>query len=165
MLGTSRSGGKEKGKNRSRRLDGCLYFKPKAVFEIAWVFLTTFWCFYTNSMRYFVQIQHEFPTAGHLVLWKPYPWVKILKNMVKVARYSVSGSIPPKFEDKLRRQKQSFGKIATAVVLDEDENLLWSGLQRHRSCHSNEVTALGTVLRKSFTVAFSSNSSLDFREV
>ena len=44
--------------------------------------------------------------------------------MLKVARYSVSGSIPPKFEDKLRRQKQSFGKIATAVVLDEDENLL-----------------------------------------
>ena len=41
----------------------------------------------------------------------------------KVARYSFSGSIPPKFEHKLRRQKQSFGKIAT-VVLDEDENLL-----------------------------------------
>ena len=33
-------------------------------------------------------------------------------------------SIPPKFEHKLRRQKQSFGKIATTVVLDEDENLL-----------------------------------------
>ena len=43
---------------------------------------------------------------------------------VKVARYSISGSIPPKFEHKLRRHKQSFGKIATTVVLDEDENLL-----------------------------------------
>ena len=42
---------------------------------------------------------------------------------VKVARYSFSGSIPPKFEHKLRHQKQSFGKIATTVVLDEDENL------------------------------------------
>ena len=43
---------------------------------------------------------------------------------IKVARYSFSGSIPPKFEHKLRRQKQSFGKIATTVVLDKDENLL-----------------------------------------
>ena len=42
---------------------------------------------------------------------------------LKVARYSFSGSIPPKFELKLRRQKQSFGKIATTVVLDKDENL------------------------------------------
>ena len=59
-----------------------------------------------------------------------------------MARYSFSGSIPPKFEHKLRRQKQSFGKIATTVVLDKDENLLWSGLQWHRSCHSKEMTLL-----------------------
>ena len=44
--------------------------------------------------------------------------------MLKVARYSFSGSIPPKFEHKLRRHKQSFGEIATTAVLDEDENLL-----------------------------------------
>ena len=43
---------------------------------------------------------------------------------LKEARYSFSGSIPPKFEHKLRRHKQSFGKIATTVVLDKDENLL-----------------------------------------
>ena len=43
---------------------------------------------------------------------------------LKVARYSFSGSIPPKFEQKLRRHKQRFGKIATTVVLDKDENLL-----------------------------------------
>ena len=43
---------------------------------------------------------------------------------LKVARYSFSGPIPPKFEHKLRHHKQSFGKIATTVVLDEDENLL-----------------------------------------
>ena len=47
---------------------------------------------------------------------------KIVK--IKVARYSFSGPIPPKFEHKLRRHKQSFGKIATTVVLDKDENLL-----------------------------------------
>ena len=42
----------------------------------------------------------------------------------KVARYSFSRSIPPKFERKLRRHKQRFGKIDTTVVLDKDENLL-----------------------------------------
>ena len=67
-------------------------------------------------------------------------------TFIKVARYSFSGSIPPKFEHKLRHQKQSFGKIATTVVLDKDENLFWSGLQRHRSCHSNEMTLLPILL-------------------
>ena len=43
---------------------------------------------------------------------------------LKVARYSLSGSIPPKFEHKLRRHKQRFGKIAATVASDEDENLL-----------------------------------------
>ena len=47
-----------------------------------------------------------------------------VNSVLKVARYSFSGSIPSKFEHKLRRLKQSFGKIATTVVLDEDENLL-----------------------------------------
>ena len=42
----------------------------------------------------------------------------------KVARYSFPGPIPPKFEHKLRRHKQSFEKIATTVELDKDENLL-----------------------------------------
>ena len=46
------------------------------------------------------------------------------KISVKVARYSFSGPIPPKFEHKLRRRKQSFGKIDTTVVLDKDENLV-----------------------------------------
>ena len=69
-----------------------------------------------------------------------------LNSPIKVARYSFSWPIPPKFEHKLCRHKQSFGKIATTVVLDEDENLLWSGLQRHRSCHSNEMTLLPILL-------------------
>ena len=43
---------------------------------------------------------------------------------LKVARYSFSRSIPPKFERKLRRHKQGFGKIDTTVVLDKEENWL-----------------------------------------
>ena len=45
-------------------------------------------------------------------------------SLLKVARYSFPGPIPPKFEHKTRHHKQSFGKIATTVVLDKDENLL-----------------------------------------
>ena len=80
--------------------------------------------------------------------------------------------MPPKFEHKLRRHRQMFEKIATTVVLDKNENLLSSGLQRRWSCHSNGMTplpilltALGTVLPKSFVEAFSSNSHLNVREV
>ena len=53
----------------------------------------------------------------------------VVKRSIKVTRYSFLGSIPPKFEHKLRRHKQIFGKIATTVVLDKDDNLLSSGLQ------------------------------------
>ena len=49
---------------------------------------------------------------------------KYYNGLFKVTRYSFSGSIPRKFEHKLRRHKQRFGKIATTVVLDKDENLL-----------------------------------------
>ena len=52
------------------------------------------------------------------------PNFEIFYQNFKVARYSFSGSIPPKFERKLRRHKQRFGKINTTVVLDKDENLL-----------------------------------------
>ena len=48
----------------------------------------------------------------------------LIQHLLKVARYSFSRPIPPKFEHKLRGHKQSFGKIAAAVVLDKDENLL-----------------------------------------
>ena len=34
------------------------------------------------------------------------------------------GSIPPTFEHRLRRYKQRFGKTATTVISDKDENLL-----------------------------------------
>ena len=61
-------------------------------------------------------------------------------KLIKVARYSFSGSIPPKFERKPRRYLQRFWEINTTVVLEKDETFLWSGLQWHRSCHSNEMT-------------------------
>ena len=44
---------------------------------------------------------------------------------MQMAQYSFSETIPAKFEHKLvRRHKQTFGKIATTVVVDKDENLL-----------------------------------------
>ena len=72
------------------------------------------------------------------------------RESLKVARYSFSRPIPPKFEHKIRCHKQSFGKIATTIVLNKDENLLWSWLQWHRSCHSNEMTQLPILLTKLF---------------
>ena len=66
-----------------------------------------------------------------------------------MARYSFLGSILPKIEHKLRRHKQrSIWKIATTV----DQNLLWSGFQWHRSCHSNEMTLLPILLAAVFLV-------------
>ena len=59
-----------------------------------------------------------------------------------MVRYSFSRSIPLKFERKLCRHKQRFGKIDTTVVLNKDETLLWSGLQWHWRCHSNKMTPL-----------------------
>ena len=67
-------------------------------------------------------------------------------GIFKVAWYSFSGSISPKFEHKVRLHKQRFEKIATTVVLEKDENLLWLGLQRHPSCHSDEMTLLPILL-------------------
>ena len=50
--------------------------------------------------------------------------VRLVWGPVKVARYSFSGSIPPKFEHKLRRHKERFGRIAATIVLDKDEHSL-----------------------------------------
>ena len=48
-------------------------------------------------------------------------------SRLNVARYSFSGSIPLKFERKLRRHKQRFGKSDITVVLDKDIGV--AGLQ------------------------------------
>ena len=42
--------------------------------------------------------------------------------MKRQVRYSFSGSISPKFEHKLRGHKERFGKIASTIVLINDEN-------------------------------------------
>ena len=104
----------------------------------------------TQQIRY-LNVYLAFP-----FIHKPYIYYRITNALgflwanylfsLKVARYSFPGPIPPMFEHKLRSHKQSFEKIATTVVLDKDENLLWSGLQRHRSCHSNEMTLLPILL-------------------
>ena len=39
-------------------------------------------------------------------------------------RPGFSGTIPSKFEHKLRRHKQRFEKITTTAVLDKEENFL-----------------------------------------
>ena len=106
-----------------------------------------------NSL-YFKQVPSKYSRLVGYVLVLVWGRIKVLRwfkkfgvfAVFKVVRYSFKGPIPLKFEHKLRRHKQSFGKIATTVVLDEDENLLWSGLQRHQSCHSNEMTLLPILL-------------------
>ena len=55
-------------------------------------------------------------------------------EQVKVARDSFSGSIPPKFEHKLRRHKQSFGKITTTVAL------------QMKICYDQSCNGIGVVI-------------------
>ena len=98
-------------------------------------------------------------------------------QLSKVARYSFSGSIRPKFEHKLRPHKQSwFGKIATTIVLDKDEICQDQGCNNigvviatkwhHYLFYLQQYfSALGSVLPKSFTGASSCNSRLNVHEV
>ena len=98
----------------------------------------------------------------------------VFLTFVKVAQYSFSGSIPPKFEHKLPCQKQRFGKIATIILLDRSNydqgyNDI-AVIIATKWCYylfylQQYFLALGTVLPKSFTGAFSSNSRLNVREV
>ena len=94
----------------------------------------------------------------------------------KVARWRFSESIALTFEHKLRRHLQWLGKITNTAVLNKDENLLWSRLQRLRSCYSNEMMPLSILLAAvflgtgncSFKIVqrrFSSNSHLDVRNL
>ena len=101
--------------------------------------------------------------------------IRQVNSVLKVARCGFSGSIPPKFEHKLSCHKQRFRKIATTVVSDKDENLLWLGLQRHQSYNSSEMKLLPILLAAVYlgTRSYSSkivyasfffNSGLDVRE-
>ena len=55
--------------------------------------------------------------------------LQIIREFEKVQggwmdRPGFSGTIPSKFEHKLRRHKQRFEKITTTAVLDKEENFL-----------------------------------------
>ena len=118
-------------------------FFPKswsAVFSQVWQSSIFKFCVYklAEAVRY-LKFTWEFVIIGRGCL-----------VLLKVARHSFSGLIPLKFERKLSRHKQRFGKINTTVVLDKDEKLLWSRLQWHRSCHSNEMTPLPILLATIF---------------
>ena len=67
------------------------------------------------SLSFFVERNRE---TGYNHIW----WST---STIKMARYSFSGSIPPKFEHKLLRHGTKIsGKITTTIVLDKDEKLL-----------------------------------------
>ena len=52
--------------------------------------------------KIFVKVQWEFPTAGHLVFWKPCPWVKIPKKMLCAStKNSCPKILKPSFENRL----------------------------------------------------------------
>ena len=81
---------------------------------------------YANKLNWLKNICKKNYFSQHFDLCKnnlKASW-ELIGMLVKVARYSFSGPKPPKFEHKVRRHKQSFGKIATTVVLDNDESLL-----------------------------------------
>ena len=43
-------------------------------------------------------------------------YVQCMVYIIKVARYSFSGSTPSKFENKLRHHKQRFGKMRLVMI-------------------------------------------------
>ena len=53
--------------------------------------------------KIFLKVQWEFPTAGHLVFWKPCPWVKIPKKMLCASTKNscTSKILKPSFENRL----------------------------------------------------------------
>ena len=153
-------------------------FSSGITFEIAafWLEALCLCCCVHSQKRKLAVFFPPSVTKLSTMLWSRAVMYPERGTLLKVARYSFSRSIPPKFERKLRRHKQGLGKIDTSVVLDKDENWLWSRLQWHRSCHSNEMTLLpiflaavfrgtGNCSSKSFTGAFTYDSCLDVREV
>ena len=128
------------------------------IYQIVWLW-ALLECMSTTLMLPFQQLLYLILSPKSIVTWNiliagsKLISLNVAKTefmVIKVARYSFSRPIPPNFEHKLSRHKQSFGKIATTVVLDKDENLLWSGLQWHRSCRSNEMTLLPILLTEVF---------------
>ena len=67
-----------------------------------------------------------------------------------MARYSFQGQYLPSLSINYVSINKDLEKTATTVVFDKDENLLSSGLQRHHSCHSNEMTLLPLLLAAAY---------------
>ena len=80
--------------------------------------------FFSPSNRNFFSEKEKLESYAIKVQSHPAICARYTPLVLKVARYSFWKSIPPKFERKLRRHKQRFGKIDTTVVLDKDETLL-----------------------------------------
>ena len=78
----------------------------------------------SRPIRYKLVCEQNVFCYRHVRSYVKANYPKSLPFALKVARYSFPGPVPPKFEHKLRRHKQSFEKNATTVVLDKDENLL-----------------------------------------
>ena len=70
-----------------------------------------------------MQIVHEFPTAGHQVFWKPYPWFKILKNMLNASSENLSTTIRNLFNRLAFLNKHYICKYSGEVSLII--NFLW----------------------------------------
>ena len=71
--------------------------------------------------KIFVKVQWEFPTAGHLVFWKPCPWVKIPKKMLCASTKNscTSKILKPSFENRLRFMPTNIkclGKVWTILL-------------------------------------------------
>ena len=93
--------------------------------------------------------------------------------VIKVTRYSFSGSIPPyvainKDLEKLPSQLTLY-QIKVKICYEQSCNdigvVIATKLRYYLFCLQQYFLALGTVLRKSLTGAFSCNSGLDVREV
>ena len=94
----------------------------------------------------------------------------------KLARYSYSGSIPPKFSinyvtinKDLEKLPPGLYEIKIKICYDQgcnDIEVVIATKCRHFLFYLQQYfSVLGTVLPKSFTGAFSYNSRIDFREV
>ena len=74
----------------------------------------------SRSNQQNLHVQHTFFCTFLCLVLHEYNVKLPETSQFKVARYSFSGSIPPKFEHKLRRHKQGFGKVVTTVAIDKD---------------------------------------------
>ena len=76
----------------------------------------------------------------------------------KVARYSFSGSIPLKFEHKLRRLNKGLEKLPPQLYYIKMKICYDQGW--HRSCHNNEMMPLRILLAAVFLVTGNCSSKL-----